>query len=120
MSLGWNTCEHKEEVAAAEKHCIEVALAHGVQPRVEIYHVEDAERYKEMGVKHFCIGDEFDILKDYWTNVGAAMKKSAMEMTARKSKRQKKKCKKYSYFRIRQKRLGFIRNNSRLFLLFIS
>ena len=82
MSLGWNTCEHKEEVAAAEKHCIEVALAHGVQPRVEIYHVEDAERYKEMGVKHFCIGDEFDILKDYWTNVGAAMKKSAMEMTA--------------------------------------
>ena len=44
--------------------------------------MEDAERYKEMGVKHFCIGDEFDILKDYWTNVGAAMKKSAMEMTA--------------------------------------
>lgn len=77
MSQGWNTCEHREDVAAAEKHCIEVALAHGVQPRVEIYNVEDAEKYIKMGVKHFCIGDEFDILKDYWANVGGAMRKTA-------------------------------------------
>ena len=40
----------------------------------------NAEKYKKMGVKHFRIGDEFDILKDYWTNVGGAMRKSAMEM----------------------------------------
>ena len=80
MSRGWNVCDHREEVAAAERHCIQVALAHGVQPRVEIYNVEDAKKYQEMGVRHFCIGDEFDILKDYWVNVGGAMRKSALGM----------------------------------------
>ncbi len=74
MSIGCNSAEHKAEWKAAEKHCIEVALANGVRPRVELYNVEDAEYYKELGVKDFCIGDEFDILKDYWSNVGGKMK----------------------------------------------
>ena len=74
MSIGCNSAEHKEEWKAAEKHCIEVALANGVRPRVELYNPEDAEYYKELGVKDFCIGDEFDILKDYWSNVGGKMK----------------------------------------------
>ena len=77
MSRGWNCCDHKDDIAAAEKHVIEVALAHGVQPRCEIYSVDQAEKYKAMGVKHFCIGDEFDILKDYWANVGGEMRKFA-------------------------------------------
>ena len=77
MSLGWNTSEHRQEVAEAERHVIEVALAHGVQPRCEIYSPDQAEKYMAMGVRHFCIGDEFDILKDYWINVGGAMKKIA-------------------------------------------
>lgn len=80
MSLGWNVCDHKDEVAAAEKHVIEVALAHGVQPRCEIYSLDQVEKYKAMGVRHFCIGDEFDILKDYWTNVGGKMKEIASEL----------------------------------------
>ncbi|MCD8123077.1 MAG: aldolase/citrate lyase family protein [Clostridiales bacterium] len=74
MSLGWNSSEHKADWKAAEKHVIEVALAHGVRPRVELYDPEDAKAYLEMGVKDFCIGDEFDILKDYWNNVGGKMK----------------------------------------------
>ena len=74
MSIGCNSAEHKAEWKAAEKHCIEVALANGVRPRVELYNPEDAEYYKELGVKDFCIGDEFDILKDYWSNVGGKMK----------------------------------------------
>ncbi|MCI8429976.1 MAG: 2,4-dihydroxyhept-2-ene-1,7-dioic acid aldolase [Lachnospiraceae bacterium] len=74
MSLGWNSSEHKTDWKAAEKHVIETALAHGVQPRVELYDPADAEEYIQMGVRHFCIGDEFDILKDYWSNVGGKMK----------------------------------------------
>lgn len=77
MSLGWNSGEHRQEVAEAERHIIEVALAHGVQPRCEIYSPDQAEKYMAMGVRHFCIGDEFDILKDYWNNVGGTMKKIA-------------------------------------------
>lgn len=77
MSLGWNCADHKEDIASAEKHVIEVALAHGVQPRCEIYSLDQAEKYIAMGVRHFCIGDEFDILKDYWINVGGKMKEIA-------------------------------------------
>lgn len=74
MSLGKNSAEIKDEWKAAQKHVIEVALAHGVRPRVELYDPADAAEYIEMGVKDFCIGDEFDILKDYWANVGGKMK----------------------------------------------
>ncbi len=74
MSKGWNSAEHKPEWQAAEKHCIEVALANGVRPRAEIYSLDQIDYYKELGVKDFCIGDEFDILKDYWANVGAKTK----------------------------------------------
>ena len=56
---------------------VEVALAHGVQPRCEIYSLDQAQKYIDMGVRHFCIGDEFDILKDYWANVGGKMKEIA-------------------------------------------
>ena len=77
MSLGWNCADHKDDIAKAEKHVIEVALAHGVQPRCEIYSLDQAQKYIDMGVRHFCIGDEFDILKDYWTNVGSKMKEIA-------------------------------------------
>ena len=79
MSQGWNACDHKEEIAATEQYCIEVALAHGVQPRVEIQTAEDAERYRKMGVKHFCIGDEFNILRNYWTTVGGMVRRLTME-----------------------------------------
>ena len=77
MSLGWNCADHKDDIAKAEQHVIEVALAHGVQPRCEIYSLDQAEKYMAMGVRHFCIGDEFDILKDYWTNVGGKMREMA-------------------------------------------
>lgn len=80
MSMGWNVCDHRKEVAETEKHVIEVALKHGVQPRCEIYTLEQFEAYKAMGVRHFCIGDEFDILKDYWTNVGGTVKERASKL----------------------------------------
>ena len=80
MSLGWNCADHKDDIAKAEQHVIEVALAHGVQPRCEIYSLDQAQKYIDMGVHHFCIGDEFDILKDYWTNVGGKMKNIAANL----------------------------------------
>lgn len=75
MSLGKNSGEHKEEWQKVQKHCCEVAIANGVRPRVELYDPADAEEYIKLGVKDFCIGDEFDILKDYWDNVAGKMNK---------------------------------------------
>ena len=67
MSRGWNFADHKEEVQAEHERMIRTALKHGVQPRVEIATLEDAEYYRNMGVKHFCILDQMDILMAAWT-----------------------------------------------------
>lgn len=74
MSCGFNMADHREECRAAERHMIEVALAHGVQPRCEIYSPEEAEYYKELGVKHFCIADELKILANVWAQKGRELR----------------------------------------------
>lgn len=58
----------------AERHCIQVALEHGVQPRCEILKPEEALYYKELGVKHFCLGDEVKILRSWWQEKGNALR----------------------------------------------
>ncbi len=80
MSCGWNTKDHLDEFKAAERHMIEVALAHGVQPRCEIQSVEAAEYYIKLGVRHFCIGDQLVQLQTYWNNEAAKMRRIAQEL----------------------------------------
>lgn len=74
LSLGWNMKEHFDEYKAAEREMIRVALAHGVQPRCEINTVEDAKYYIDLGVKHFCLGDELRNNMNYWNNVGGGLR----------------------------------------------
>ena len=60
------------EVIEAEKHVIETSLKMGVAPRAEINTPEQAERYLEMGVKHFCVGTDVSILFDWFRDTGGA------------------------------------------------
>ena len=73
MSRGWNSSEHVAEFKAAEREMIKVALAHGVQPRCEINAPEDAAYYVDLGVKHFCLGDEIRTNMIYWSRQGGAL-----------------------------------------------
>ena len=66
MSRGWNASEHGAELKEVEEYVIRTALECGVQPRCECDTLEKAEYYKGLGVRHFCIGDEFRVLKAYW------------------------------------------------------
>lgn len=77
MSRGWNCAEHKEDIKEAHEKMIEVALKHGVQPRVEVSSLEEAEYYKKLGVKHFCILDQMDILMAAWKGTCGDVKKMA-------------------------------------------
>jgi 2-keto-3-deoxy-L-rhamnonate aldolase RhmA len=77
MSRGWNAAEHVAEYKEAEREMIKVALKQGVHPRCEINTSEEAKYYIDLGVKHFCIGDEMKICMNYWNNVGGEMKKMA-------------------------------------------
>jgi len=75
MSIGiagqWNHPRVKE----AERHTIETALKRGVAPRVELSDFKDADPYLRMGVKHFCIGWDVDIIYKYCKEQGAAFGK---------------------------------------------
>ncbi len=75
MSQGWNAKDHRQDTLAAEREMIRVALKHGVQPRCEIQSVDDADYYADLGVRHFCLGDQCKILRGYWEKQGERMKK---------------------------------------------
>ena len=66
LSKGWNAREHQQEVREIEEYVIRTALACNVAPRCECDTMDKVEYYKKLGVRHFCIGDEFRILGAYW------------------------------------------------------
>ena len=74
MSRGWNSAEHFAEFKAVEREMIQIALAHGVQPRCEINAPSDAQYYIDLGVRHFCLGDELRNNMIYWTQQGGALR----------------------------------------------
>lgn len=75
MSCGYNMNDYREEYRASERKMIKTALKYGVQPRCEIYSPEDAKYYMDLGVKHFCLGDELKIVDTYWKTAGSELKK---------------------------------------------
>ena len=74
MSLGWDPVERREDVRAAERRMIEVALKHGVRPRCEIYSPDQAGYYEALGVKDFSLNIDSFILQDYWEAEGAKLR----------------------------------------------
>jgi 4-hydroxy-2-oxoheptanedioate aldolase len=74
MSIGVTGQRDHPEVKKAERKTIEMALAKGLHPRVELGNIADAQPYIEMGVKHFCIGWDVRILYDWWHKNGAGMR----------------------------------------------
>lgn len=75
MSIGkpgqWNDPEVKE----AERYTIETALRMGIAPRIEIGRPEEAEPYMKMGIKHFSIGCDVQVIYDYCKEQGGALAK---------------------------------------------
>jgi 2-keto-3-deoxy-L-rhamnonate aldolase RhmA len=80
MSRGWNSSEHVQEFKAVERQMIAVALAHGVQARCEINSPDEAQYYIDLGVRHFCLGDELRNNMVYWSKQGGAMRAIAQAL----------------------------------------
>jgi len=80
MSVGWNQKDHQKEVLEVEKHVIEVALKHGVEPRCEIRSLEPLQYYIDLGVRQFSFGDQLAQLNNFWNNEGSVMRKTADEL----------------------------------------
>ncbi len=73
MSVGLAGQLNHSRVTEAEERVISTALRLGVAPRAELKDRTGAERYLEMGVKHFCVGTDIRILFDWFKEVGAEM-----------------------------------------------
>lgn len=73
MSIGLAGQFDHPKVREAERHMIETALKMGIAPRAEISHPDEARRYLDMGVKHFCMGTDVGILFNYFRRTGKEM-----------------------------------------------
>jgi 4-hydroxy-2-oxoheptanedioate aldolase len=74
MSIGLAGQWDHPRVKEAERFVIETAQKKGIAPRAEIARPEDAQKYLDMGVKHFCIGWDVSILFQWFTANGKAMR----------------------------------------------
>lgn len=63
------------EIQPFEERVIAKSLEYGVQPRIEIGSVEQAKRYTDLGVRHFCIGWDRVILHTALMELGEGMQK---------------------------------------------
>ena len=57
-----------------QRYVIETCLKKGVPPRVELASLEGIEPYLEMGVRHFSLGGDLTILRDFWAENGARLR----------------------------------------------
>jgi 2-keto-3-deoxy-L-rhamnonate aldolase RhmA len=76
MSIGIPGQWKDPRVKEAERYTIETALKKGIAPRVELSDFRDPDSYLKMGVKHFCIGWDVDIIYQYCKEQGAAFAKA--------------------------------------------
>jgi len=72
MSIG--KAKNSPEVVEAQNHMIKTALKMGVAPRVELNNPRDAERYLEMGVKHFCLGTDVTTIYNWSKENGSRLR----------------------------------------------
>jgi 4-hydroxy-2-oxoheptanedioate aldolase len=74
MSLGLTGQRDHPSVVEAEAYVIKTALDKGIQPRAEINDPEQAKKYLDMGVRHFCIGTDVTILFDWFKEKGSSLR----------------------------------------------
>jgi len=75
MSVGLAGQWSHPKVVEAERRMIRAALGLGIAPRVEISHPEQAKPYLDLGVRHFCMGWDVEILFEWFKREGETMRK---------------------------------------------
>lgn len=76
MNLGLTGQFTHPKVVEAEERMIKLALENGVAPRAEIGSPEQAKRYLDLGVNHFCMGTDVVILYDWFKKNGDDIRKT--------------------------------------------
>ena len=74
MSIGLTGQWSHPRIREAEKYIIETALRMGVAPRAELHEADQAQRYIDMGVKHFCLGSDVSVLFNWFKASGKSLR----------------------------------------------
>ncbi len=75
FSQGLSRNDDVRGLQAIEENLIRRSQEYGLLPRAEISAVEQAERYLNLGVRHFCIGWDRFILQSTLQNLGSELRK---------------------------------------------
>jgi len=75
LSLGDPKIMFTDAIRSVEELVITKCIEHGVAPRIEITQPEEARRYTDLGVRHFCIGWDRFILQAGLRSAGEGMRK---------------------------------------------
>jgi 4-hydroxy-2-oxoheptanedioate aldolase len=75
ISRGQPGLMHAPEIRPFEELVIKKSIEYGIPPRIEIGEVEQADRYTQLGVRHFCIGWDRFIYRAGLTRIGEGLRK---------------------------------------------
>jgi 2-keto-3-deoxy-L-rhamnonate aldolase RhmA len=75
LSRGQPQLMASPEIRPFEELVIKQSIEYGIQPRIEIADVEQADRYVQLGARHFCIGWDRFIYKSGLMRVGEGMRR---------------------------------------------
>jgi 4-hydroxy-2-oxoheptanedioate aldolase len=75
MSIGAAGSRQDSRVTQAERKVIDTCLRMGIPPRIEIHHPEQAAPYLDLGVRHFNLGVDLNILFNWWRGSGETMRR---------------------------------------------
>jgi 4-hydroxy-2-oxoheptanedioate aldolase len=75
MSIGKPGTRNAPEVREAEQRVIATCLRMGVIPRAEVETPADAGYYLDLGVRHFCLGSDINILYNWLAEEGGSLRK---------------------------------------------
>ena len=77
MSSGYSSAGYGKgthpDVTAARDQVFKRALELGVAPRAEISQPDEAQRYLDIGVRHFSLGSDHSVQRQYWHDSGARL-----------------------------------------------
>jgi 4-hydroxy-2-oxoheptanedioate aldolase len=76
MGIGRAGERYSPELRAVERRVFETAIKMGVPPRAEINTSDQAKYFLDMGVRHFCIGTDINILHQWWKAQGEDLRKA--------------------------------------------
>jgi len=74
MNIGRPGETDSKLVREAERHVLEACRAAGVPTRAEVDSLDEARRYVDAGVKHFCLGSDFRIIFDFLIREGERLR----------------------------------------------